>query len=139
MTPGSQKGQALGWRRTAVLRPTGQAGRLPGGGLTLDRQPPRKSAHFKTKPQIALDQLRAAHAAGIPLGTVLADAGYGYDSQFRDGITKLGLLRCVHMPGLSDALAHERAPRWFPRQGFQKTLRPSKEAIGSIGVSRVMD
>jgi SRSO17 transposase len=34
-----------------------------------------------------LEQLTAAHAAGIPLGTVLADAGY-----FRDGITKPGLL-----------------------------------------------
>src|ERR1700756_2418828 len=50
---------------------------------------------FKTKPQIALEQLKAAHTAGIPLGTVLADAGYGYDSQFRDGITKLGLLYAV--------------------------------------------
>ena len=50
---------------------------------------------FKTKPRIALDQLHAAHAAGIPLGTVLADAGYGYDSQFRDGITNLGLLYAV--------------------------------------------
>ena len=27
------------------LRPTGQAGQLPGGGLTVDRQPPRQSAH----------------------------------------------------------------------------------------------
>ena len=53
---------------------------------------------FKTKPRIALDQLRTAHAAGIPLGTVLADAGYGYDSQFRDGVTKLGLQYCRGHP-----------------------------------------
>src|ERR1019366_7153994 len=45
---------------------------------------------FRTKPQIALDQLRTAHAAGVPLGTVLADAAYGYDSQFREGVTELG-------------------------------------------------
>jgi SRSO17 transposase len=50
---------------------------------------------FKTKPQIALGQLRAAHAAGIPLGTVLADSGYGYDSQFRAGLTQLGVLYAV--------------------------------------------
>src|ERR1700739_5157865 len=37
---------------------------------------------FKTKPQIALDHLRAAHVAGIPLGTGLGDAGYGYECQF---------------------------------------------------------
>ncbi len=46
---------------------------------------------FKTKPQIALDQLRAAKAAGITAPIVLADAGYGNDTAFREGITKLGL------------------------------------------------
>jgi len=46
---------------------------------------------FQTKPQIALDQLRAAVAAGIDAAVVLADAGYGNDTDFRDGITELGL------------------------------------------------
>ena len=36
-----------------------------------------KDIRFKTKPQIALDQIRAAHAAGVAPGIVLADAGYG--------------------------------------------------------------
>ena len=31
---------------------------------------------FATKPEIALEQIRAAVAAGIPRGTVLMDAGY---------------------------------------------------------------
>src|ERR1700712_3868703 len=46
---------------------------------------------FQTKPQIALDQVRAAVAAGIDAEVVLADAGYGNDTEFRDGITKIGL------------------------------------------------
>jgi SRSO17 transposase len=46
---------------------------------------------FQTKPQIALDQLHAAVAAGIDAEVVLADAGYGNDTDFRDGITKIGL------------------------------------------------
>jgi SRSO17 transposase len=46
---------------------------------------------FQTKPQIALAQIRAAIAAGVPTATVLADAGYGIDTAFRDGITELGL------------------------------------------------
>jgi len=50
---------------------------------------------FKTKPQIALDQLCTAKTAGIPLGTVLADVAYGNDSNFRDGITGLGQLYVV--------------------------------------------
>lgn len=46
---------------------------------------------FQTKPQIALDQLRGAVAAGINAAVVLADAGYGNDTDFRDGITEIGL------------------------------------------------
>ena len=38
---------------------------------------------FKTKPEIALDQLRWACAAGLPRGVVLMDAGYGNDSELR--------------------------------------------------------
>jgi SRSO17 transposase len=46
---------------------------------------------FRTKPQIALAQMRAALLAGVPSAVVLADAGYGVDTGFRDGITELGL------------------------------------------------
>ena len=46
---------------------------------------------FKTKPQIALDQIRAAHAAGVAPGVVLADAGYGVNGGFRAGVTALGV------------------------------------------------
>jgi SRSO17 transposase len=69
---------------------------------------------FKTKPQIALEQLKAAHTAGIPLGTVLADAGYGYDSQFRDGITKLGLRYAV---GIQSNVLMWKADTILPVQG----------------------
>ena len=50
---------------------------------------------FQTKPQIALDQLRAARAAGIDAELVLADAGYGNDTDFRDDVTQLGLAYAV--------------------------------------------
>ena len=50
---------------------------------------------FKTKPQIALDQIRAAQIEGVPGGVVLADAGYGNDSKFRAGLTKMGLAYVV--------------------------------------------
>lgn len=46
---------------------------------------------FQTKPQIALGQLRAALEAGVTAPAVLADAAYGTDTDFRDGITALGL------------------------------------------------
>ena len=46
---------------------------------------------FKTKPEIALDQLRWACEAGLPRGVVLMDAGYGNNSELRADITALGL------------------------------------------------
>lgn len=46
---------------------------------------------FQTKPEIALEQIRCAREAGVPAAVVLADAGYGGDTTFRDGLTALGL------------------------------------------------
>jgi SRSO17 transposase len=57
----------------------------------------RKKVHvpdeirFKTKPQIALEQIRAACAAGIPRGVMLIDASYGSNIALRTGIRALGL------------------------------------------------
>jgi SRSO17 transposase len=57
---------------------------------------------FATKPQIALAQLRQAIDSGIVPGVVLADAGYGDETAFRDGLTELGLLYAVGVrPGTS--------------------------------------
>jgi SRSO17 transposase len=46
---------------------------------------------FKTKPEIALEQIRAACAAGLPRGVVLMDAGYGTHSDLRTAVTALEL------------------------------------------------
>jgi SRSO17 transposase len=46
---------------------------------------------FKTKPEIALEQIRAACAAGLPCGVVLMDAGYGTHSDLRTAVTALEL------------------------------------------------
>ncbi|MCP4966728.1 MAG: IS701 family transposase [bacterium] len=46
---------------------------------------------FKTKPEIALEQITAAHDAGVARGVVLADAAYGNDTKFRTAVSALGL------------------------------------------------
>ena len=46
---------------------------------------------FKTKPQLALEQIEWACEAGLPRGDVLADAGYGAETRFRSRLTELGL------------------------------------------------
>jgi len=46
---------------------------------------------FKTKPEIALAQIRWACGAGLPRGVVLMDAGFGGDTELRTSVTALGL------------------------------------------------
>jgi len=46
---------------------------------------------FETKPEIALEQIRWACAAGLPRGVVLLDAGYGNHTALRAQIRALGL------------------------------------------------
>ena len=46
---------------------------------------------FQTKPEIALDQLRTSALSEVPRGVVLADVGYGNDSNLRAGVRSLGL------------------------------------------------
>ena len=50
---------------------------------------------FQTKPEIALAQIQAAVAAGVPRGVVLADAGYGIDTALRAALTEMGLTYIV--------------------------------------------
>ena len=58
-----------------------------------------KEVGFHTKPQIALDQIGAAVAAGLDPGVVLADAAYGINTEFRDGVTQLKLEYVVGVQG----------------------------------------
>jgi SRSO17 transposase len=46
---------------------------------------------FKTKPEIAVEQVRWALEAGLPRGVVLMDAGYGVNTELRSSITALNL------------------------------------------------
>jgi SRSO17 transposase len=46
---------------------------------------------FETQPAIALKQIRAAVEQDVPRAPVLADAGYGTDTRFREAVSDLGL------------------------------------------------
>ena len=61
---------------------------------------------FQTKPAIALAQIRKAVEQELPSAPVLADSAYGNDTQFREGITELGLRYAVGV--------HENMTVWPP-------------------------
>jgi SRSO17 transposase len=80
---------------------------------------------FKTKPEIALDQIRWACEAGLPRGTVLLDAGYGHDSKLRAGISELEL---TYVAGIqSQTLVW--APGTRPGRALRKGRRGEPDAI----------
>jgi SRSO17 transposase len=80
---------------------------------------------FKTKPEIALEQIRWACEAGLARGTALLDAGYGHDSKLRTGINELGL------PYVAGILPHTLvwAPRTRPGRAPKKGRRDEPNAI----------
>lgn len=60
-----------------------------------------EAIEFATKPQIALQQIRDLLAHGAPQHCVLADAGYGIDYAFRQGLQDIGL---AYMVGITSAV-----------------------------------
>lgn len=65
---------------------------------------------FKTKPEIALEQITAAHDAGVARGVVLADAAYGNDTKFRTAVSKLGLKYVMGVLGSTSLWAPGQEP-----------------------------
>lgn len=80
---------------------------------------------FATKPEIALAQIRQGIAAGVPMGVVLADAGYGDETAFRDGITELGLLYAVGIRPGTTVWAPGTAPL-PPKPWSGRGIRPTR-------------
>ena len=82
---------------------------------------------FKTKPQIALDQIREACEAGLPRGVVLMDADYGANTDLRTDIAALGLTyvagvlpnTTVWAPGMAPL----RPKRWSGRGRPPRLIR----------------
>ena len=79
---------------------------------------------FQTKPEIALQQIRAALDREIPMAPVLADAAYGNDTGFRDGITELGLLYVMGIQSSVSVWKPGQAP--LPKRKWKGIGRPPK-------------
>src|SRR6185503_2465265 len=70
-----------------------------------------KEISFKTKPEIALEQIEAACRAGFPRGVVLMDAGYGCNTDLRTSISTLALTYVAGILPNTTVWTSDTAPR----------------------------
>jgi SRSO17 transposase len=77
---------------------------------------------FVTKPAIALQQVRKAVEEKVTTAPVLADAAYGNDGQFREGLTELGLEYVVGVQKSTTVWRHGEAP--LPAKRWKRRGRP---------------
>src|SRR6185436_14036595 len=59
---------------------------------------PEERRAYRTKPEIALQEIDRIRAAGVRFGSVLADAGYGLSAPFRQALSERGLKWAVGIP-----------------------------------------
>jgi SRSO17 transposase len=83
-----------------------------------------EEVEFQTKPEIALDQIRAAVAAEVTPGVVLADAAYGVNTDFRDCLSQLHLTYVVDVQ--SSTTVWESGQQPLPPKPRGRTGRPPK-------------
>ena len=79
---------------------------------------------FKTKPEIALEQIEAACKAGFPRGVVLMDAGYGCNTDLRAGISALALCYVAGIMPQTSVWAPGTGP--LPPKKWSGQGRPTK-------------
>jgi SRSO17 transposase len=102
-----------------------------------------KEIAFQTKPEIALDQIRVAAGANLDRGVVLADAAYGINTQFRDGITQLGLQYVVGVqssitvwePGQQPLAAKPRQRMGRPPRLLQRSNEHQPVSVKQLAMS----
>jgi SRSO17 transposase len=83
-----------------------------------------KEIRFQTKPDMALGHIRSLVNEDVPRGVVLADAAYGDDNAFREGLETLGLSFVVGIKSSTSLWPPGTMP--LPPQPRGKTGRPPR-------------
>jgi SRSO17 transposase len=81
---------------------------------------------FQTKHEIALELIRKAREEGIPHAVVLADAGYGTDTEFREALSRMEMVYAVGIQKTTNVWTPGAAPLQPPAysgRGRPRTLR----------------
>jgi SRSO17 transposase len=88
-----------------------------------------QDVEFATKPEIALAQIERLLAQGAPKHPLLADAGYGVDTAFRERLSELGLTYVVGVTGAVTVWPPGHAP--LPPQPYSgRGNVPTRQRVG---------
>jgi len=68
------------------------------------------SVVFRKKWELALDEIDRLHASGVPSAPILADAGYGVVTEFREAVAQRGRTYAVGVPGEVTVWTADRMP-----------------------------
>ena len=88
-----------------------------------------EEVRFRTKPSIALDQIRELFDRGARPEVVLADAGYGDNTEFRTALDELGLAYIVGLSGNLKVWRPGQGPAPLPEYSG-RGRPPSRRLIG---------
>lgn len=94
-----------------------------------------QAVEFATKPAIALAQIERLMMQGAPKYCVLADAGYGVDTAFREGLSELGLTYVVGVTGQVTVWPPGHAP--LPPEPYSgRGAVPKRQRLGDAAQQR---
>lgn len=128
----------IAWRLFLPQSWTKDRQRLVKAGVPASFHAPR------TKPEIALDLLGHLHARGeLPHAPVLADAGYGNCTSFRDGIRSMGLVYAVQVQSSTTVWLEGTEPQApeerKPGQRGRPTSRTIRQGSRPVAVEQVTE
>ncbi len=94
-----------------------------------------QAVEFATKPAIALTQIEHLMSQGAPKHCVLADAGYGVDTAFRERLSELGLTYVVGVTGQVTVWPPGHAP--LPPEPYSgRGAVPTRQRLGDAAQQR---
>ena len=94
-----------------------------------------RELEFATKPAIALAQIEHLMNQGAPKHCVLADAGYGVDTAFRERLSELGLTYVVGVTGQVTVWPPGHAP--LPPEPYSgRGAVPTRQRLGGAAQQR---
>ena len=93
---------------------------------------PEDRLAYRTKQEIALEELDRVTAAGVAFGCVLADAGYGISATFRQALSARGLTWAVGIPRIQNVYPPD-VTTYIPEPGVgMHRGRPRRHPVPSV-------